>query len=140
MPYIYAIAVEIYDEGTPPRGGVWELHPVSEETAETHKDGRWMLVSHTGQTVTEWNSFFHEYRTSDTTKVGHGKPLRDAVGTELAVGDFVMTTKGNHPTLHLMEVISFTPKKIRIRDIRSFGKGNVKNPEDIIKVDKSIFF
>lgn len=147
MPYQYAIPEHIYEDGIPPKEGEWkqplrtELHLVSKEEAETHPDGRYMLVSvHGKQMMSDWRSFFHEWRAADTTKVGTGKPLCDATGNLLAAGDLVMATLGNKPALYVMEVISFTPKKVRVRDVNGFGGGTVKNPEDVIKVDKSHFF
>jgi hypothetical protein len=146
MPYKYAIAEHVYEDGIPPQEGTWkrplrtDLHPVSKEIAETHPDGRYMLVSTHGKEMSDWRSFFNEYRAEDTTKVGAGKPLCDATGNLLAAGDLVMTTQYNKPQLYVMEVVSFTPKKVRVRDVGGWGEGTVKNPDDVVKVDKSHFF
>lgn len=146
MPYIYAIRENIYEDGIPPEEGTWkrplkvEHHPSSKEVAETHENGLYKLVSVHGKDMGGWRSFFNQYRAEDTTKVGTGKPLCDATGNLLAAGDLVMATLGNKPALYVMEVISFTPKKVRVRDVNGFGGGSVKNPEDVIKVDKSHFF
>lgn len=142
---MYALAQKVYEDGIPPQEGEYknysyEYLPVSEQMAETHEDGVFKLVSHTGHVATHWQHFWNDLRMADTTKVGTGKPLRDALGTELAGGDFVMSANAGHTTLHLMEVVNFTPKKIRLRDVRSFGSGSTKESKDVIKVDKSLFF
>ena len=131
MPYIYAIA-DVDNTNKPVQEGIY--YPCSKETAETHELGRWKLESHTGKNMTGWLRFWEQ-----APKSGKGKPLADATGQPLAAGDFVMTTINKYADLVLCEVMEFTPQKIRIRDLKS-PHTILKTPEDIIKVDKNIFF
>lgn len=145
MPYIYAIEQKVYRDGIPPKADEWksykcEYHPVTKEMAETHEDGCYKLVSNYGQDVIAWHHFFPELRVDDTTKVGTGKPLCDAIGIELAGGDFVMVSDSKSATMEIAEVVNFTPQKIRVRTVGGFGMGSTKAPTDVIKVDKSHFF
>lgn len=145
MPYVYAIYEEVYEDGIPPKPDEYKyatlvFHDVPEQIAESHPNGRWKLVTHTGENLTDWNSFFSDYIATDRTVTGTGKPLTDALGQQLTFGDFVMTSMNGRPELSLFEVISFTPQRIKLREIRSFGSGFVKKPLDVIKVDKSLFF
>jgi hypothetical protein len=146
MPYIYAIEVHSYPEGISleQQKHAWpiktEYHLVPKDVAEVHEDGCYKLVSNYGQDATSWNHFWPETRALDTTKIGTGKPLCDAIGNELAGGDFVMISASTTATMQIAEVVNFTPKKIRVRDVGGFGTGTAKSPTDVIKVDKSHFF
>lgn len=146
MPYIYAIRTEIYDDGIPPEKGKWkradriEFNVVPQTVAEADEEGHYKLVRHDGTEVTEWMYIFSKYRADDTTKVGTGKPLKDALGTELAGGDFVMVSDSKTSKLEINEVVSFTPQKIRVRYVGGWGSGSTKAPSDVVKVDKSLFF
>lgn len=145
MPYIYSIETKVYEDGIlPQQGGMkrYELEyiPVSQEVAEVHDDGCYKLISNAGQEMTSWMNFFMTYREADTTRIGTGKPLKDAIGLELAGGDFVMVSDGKYTTLKIQEVVNFTPKKIRVRSVNGFGMGNPKYPSDLVKIDKSLFF
>jgi hypothetical protein len=88
MPYIYSIRTEIYDDGIPPEKGKWkradriEFNVVPQAVAEADPEGHYKLVRNDGYEVTGWNYILSEYRAEDTTKVGTGKPLKDALGTE----------------------------------------------------------
>lgn len=145
MPFIYAIRTPIYD-GLPPVEGEWKPpvrydYPLVPETvAELDSQGVYKLVSKTGDDVTDWMSIFSEYRAHDNTKVGAGKPLKDALGTELAGGDYVMVSDTKTSKLEIQEVVGFTPKKIRVRNVGGWGEGSTKEPIGIVKVDKSLFF
>lgn len=145
MPYIYAIAEKVYEDVVSPSGHVYqrfnyEYKPATEELAEVHEEGRYKLLNHEGFEVTQWLAFYPQYRAEDTTKVGKGKPLKDAIGQELAAGDFVMVTTSSHANLGIMEVASFTPKKVRVRTVRGIGDGTPKNASDVVKIDKGLFF
>jgi hypothetical protein len=145
MPYLYAIAETLYEDGIPPEEGDWKdyhlvYHPVTEEIAEVHEEGCFKLVNNAGQDMTRWSWFYPELRAADTTKVGTGKPLKDAIGTDLVAGDFVMVSRGKSTTLKIQEVVGFTPQKIRVREVRGIGSGDTKFPREVIKIDKSNFF
>ena len=147
MPYKYAIAVAVYEDGIPPAGNEYKRHTIdyqasSQEVAEGHEKGCYKLVTLDGTEVTDWLRFSPEYRTKeDDSKIRAGKPLKDALGQVLAAGDFVMSA-GTYSglSLRIHEVVSFTPKKVRIREVNGYGIGTPKNPSDIVKVDKSLFF
>lgn len=148
MPYIYAIAEHVYEDGLPPEPGKFKratlkYHPVSKEVAEAHEEGRWKLQSHEGTDMSDWNTCLSSYRElyegeGKAKKIG--KSLPDVTGQLLEVGDFVMGTRGTGVNLHIYEVVNFTPKKIRVRTAGSWGEGSTKNSEDIVKVDKARFF
>jgi hypothetical protein len=146
MPYIYSIRTEIYRDGIPPEEGQYkrpirvEFNVVPQAVAEADPEGHYKLVRNDGYEVTEWQYIFSEYRAEDTTKVGTGKPLKDALGTELAGGDFVMISDTKTSKLEIAEVVSFTPQKIRVRNAGGWGEGSTKAPDNVVKVDKSLFF
>lgn len=146
MPYLYSIRVEIYDDGIAPEPEKWkpadriEFRPVPQAVAEADPQGHYKLVSNDGFEVTDWMYIFSQYRAEDKTKVGTGKPLKDAVGVELAGGDFVMVSDSTTSKLEIAEVVNFTPMKIRVRNVGGWGGGSIKAPSDVIKIDKSIFF
>lgn len=146
MPYLYAIRTEIFDDGISPEEGEWkqpdriEFNVVPQAVAEADPAGVYKLVRNDGYEVTQWNYIFSEYRTEDTTKVGTGKPLKDALGTVLASGDFVMISDTKTSKLEMAEVVSFTPQKIRVRAVGGWGEGSTKAPDNVVKVDKSLFF
>lgn len=146
MPYIYAIRTEIYDDGITPEPEQWrqadrvEFNIVPQAVAEADDQGHYKLVRNDGYEVTDWRYIFSKWRAEDTTKVGTGKPLKDALGTELAGGDFVMVSDSTTSKLEIAEVVSFTPQKIRVREAGGWGAGSTKAPSDVVKVDKSLFF
>lgn len=145
MPFIYAIQEKIYADGILPPEGEWKsfstkFHIVTKDIAETHEDGAWKLESIDGVSMTRWTRFHNEHRQNDTTKVKVGTPLRDVTGELLAIGDYVMVSDSMSASLGLVEVIGFTPKKVRVRSINSWGSGSAKEPSGLVKVDKSRFF
>ena len=145
MPYKYAIEETVYEDGVPPQPGeqrkrfTYAYHPVSKEIAETSKDGRWKLVSVHGSSATGWNRFSSRGETEVQSYAGKGKPLPDATGTMLAHNDFVMTTIDKYADLRLCQVLSFTPQKIRVRDLHSGYKTTLKFPSDVVKVDTNLY-
>lgn len=141
MPYIYAIEEKIYEDGIPPMDGAFKpfkskYHPVTKEVAETNVDGCWKLVGVHGRSFSGWQQF--DSVAEAALNYGKGKPLADAMGETLAAGDFVMTTVDKYADLRLCEVVSFTPQKIRIRDLKKGYKLILKFPEDIVKVDSRL--
>ena len=151
MPYIYAIEERVYKDRIPPVDGVYKSNthqfspdssnyvPVSKEVAETHTDGRWKLVSVHGNSATGWNPFSVRGAAEVESASGKGKPLPDATGVMLAHDDLVMTTIDKYADLRLCQVLSFTPQKVRVRDLRSGYKTTLKETTDIVKVDKSLY-
>jgi hypothetical protein len=148
MPYIYSIPTRIYRDGIPPAAGEWknknligyDYQIVPQSVAEADEEGCYKLVSNDGEEVTEWMYIFSECRAEDTTKVGTGKPLKDALGVVLAAGDFVMISDTKTSQLEIAEVVSFTAQKVRIRNVGGWGSGSTKDSKSVVKVDKSLFF
>jgi hypothetical protein len=145
MPYMYAIEETVYEDGIPPQPGekrkrfTYAYHPVSKDVAETNEDGRWKLVSVHGTSATKWNRFSSRGESEVQYFAGKGTPLPDANGTMLAHNDLVMTTIDKYSCLRLCEVVNFTPQKIRVRDLNSGYEMTLKYPEDIVKVDSSLY-
>lgn len=72
------------------------------------------------------------------SKKVEAKPLKDAVGNKLEVGDIVSFCDGKYSQLWLGRVLSFSPKTMEIRSITKWsaernqlGGINRKSPEQV---------
>lgn len=135
MPYIYSITEQILDED----GDVidFKYHIVPKEVAELHDNGHWLLTNQIGRQMTGWLK--NRPDLLEQLPYGKGVPLVDSAGQVLAAHDLVMTTISKYADLKICEVVSFTPKMIRVRNLARGYETTMKSPSDLIKVDSSLF-
>lgn len=126
MPYIYSV----YE-------GDDTFTPTTQSFAENHPHGGFALTTHQGTQVSKWhvldrNAPEEKYDPDTESRV-------DSLGQEIRPRDFAMTTMGTGHELSPCEVLGFTPKKVRVMIFGNW-ETTLKNPSDLVRIDKALFF
>lgn len=146
MPYQYAIEELVPKKNMPPeRMNRWNAdkvyHPVSKEIAETDPNGVFSLVTHQGETVTNWILLNGRQAEAVNTALEKAKssapPHKDIMGETLAVGDYVAMSETERPSLYIGKVVSFSEKKVRVIDYGYYGVV-LKNASGLIKIHPNV--
>lgn len=112
-------------------------HPVPQDVAETDPQGMFSLLGADGTQVTPWIRLILRMELEGKQMKSSGKPHKDILGEELAVGDFVATSQTETADLEICRVLSFSEKKVRVA---RYGHGLpviFKNPSGLIKIQPS---
>ncbi|RKZ15606.1 hypothetical protein DRQ53_08635 [bacterium] len=65
--------------------------------------------------------------------------MKDILGNELAVGDYVVTTVSKYEELKVGIIVKFTPKACRVRSIKNDqDQGNLKYSYQLMRVEEDI--
>jgi len=70
-------------------------------------------------------------------------PILDMLGEEIVIGDFIIIPHHEYRQLQVVEIIGFTPKKIKIKPVINGGLGSLLEMAQYkyVKVDpKSVTF
>lgn len=118
-------------------------HPVPQDVAETDEEnGFFCLVNNKGEEVSRWiplNRFTKE--TIEELKImrpSKGKPQKDIMGEELAIGDFVALANNDNAELIVGKVVAFTDKKVRVLIYQWWYGTSLKNPSGLVKLQPNI--
>jgi hypothetical protein len=64
--------------------------------------------------------------------------MKDVLGEDLVVGDVVVTTRQGYSNLKIVQIVGFTPKKIRVTGIHGYSE--LKDTNQVVKVDPKLYF
>lgn len=146
MPFKYAIKVttdkvisrNYYDEPNYET----EIHLTPKDFAETHKEGIKMFVSATGVPLTDWMPVKRvAYDLTAIKRSSQHPAITDFMGTQLAVGDYVVTHHRKMDDLQICEIIGFVKQgKARLLPVDNFEQshGILKFPQEIVQVPSTI--
>jgi hypothetical protein len=144
MPFKYGIEVETekvlsrsyYDEDDV----IYEkeVHLTPKDFAETHDKGVKMFVKANGEPLTDWMRVQRMVHDLTAVKRNSKAPaVKDFMGTELAVGDYVVTHYRKKEALQVCEVIGFVKQgKARILPVADFEQthGILRFPHEMVQV------
>lgn len=119
------------------------FHPVPQDVAETDEEnGFFCLVNNKGDEVSPWIPLNRALtkRTVEAlrTMKSKGKPQKDIMGEELAIGDFVALSNSDNAELVVGKVVAFTDKKVRVLLYQWWYETSLKNPSGLIKIQPNI--
>lgn len=147
MPFKYAIRVttdkvisrNYYDDEPTYET---EIHLTPKDFAETHKAGLKMLVSATGAPLTGWMSVKRTaYDLTAIKRSSQHPAITDFMGTQLSVGDYVVTHHRKMDDLQICEIIGFVKQgKARLLPVDNFEQshGILKFPQEIVQVPSTV--
>jgi hypothetical protein len=146
VPFKYAIKVTTEKVGVTDYYGdpvyTVEYHLAPKDFAETDKRGMKMLVSATGAPLTDWVPIKRPTGDITALKLKSKAPaLPDFMGTQLAVGDYVVTYVKRYVDLQVCEVIGFVKQgKVRIMPVDNIEQthGLLKFPTEIVQIPHSV--
>lgn len=149
MPYKYAIKVETkeftghldyYGDEIFKTSTEFLLTP--KDFAETHDNGMKMFVSATGVSLTGWMRIKRTvYDLNAIKRSSKHAAITDYMGTQLNVGDYVVTHHRKIDELQICEIIGFVKQgKARILPVEDFEQshGLLKFPREMVKVAASV--
>lgn len=142
MPIQFAVLELIPNEGVSrAEAHHWNstsvYHPALQHVAENDPQGYFSLIGKSGEQVTNWISLARKMKLEEKPMKNNGKPHKDILGEELAVGDFVATSSMDTPDLTVGKVVSFSAKKVRVLMYDSWFAPIHKNASSLIKIQSS---
>lgn len=150
MPYRYSLLVKVavpntqskhyYDGEHEKWETKYQLSP--KELVEDHEDGYKQLVSVTGVPLSGWTKI--KRYPVDLTKIiktSQAPAIADYMGTQLAVGDFVVAKHRKEDDLQIGRIIGFVKQgKARILPVHDYEQstGFLKFPSEMVKVPTAL--
>jgi hypothetical protein len=111
---------------------------VPKSVAEADEDSGVSAVFNTNdERVSPWILVTKPRLQEELAKVKPGNPLKDSMGTMLAVGDYVLTSFGDSHSHIVCRVMGFTSKMVRIHDL-SRNVLVARNPDLLVQVHSSV--
>lgn len=110
---------------------------VPQPVAEVNERGVSAIFNTNDERVSPWILVTKPYLQAELDKVKPGNPLKDSMGTMLAVGDYVLTSFADSHSHIVCRVMGFTSKMVRIHDL-SRNVLVARNPDLLVQVHSSV--
>lgn len=116
----------------------YQFIDVPQSVAETNEEAGVSAVFNTsGDRVSPWILVTKPRLAEELAKIKPGEPLKDSMGTMLAVGDYVLSSFGDSHSHIVCRVMGFTSKMVRIHDL-SRNVLVARNPDLLVQVHSSV--